>query len=68
MGTVFRGCGREGMFRAPARVTFGRCPKSDQKDSLNLRFKNPRTLFILQICGLLPRVHRTLPLSFRMTH
>ncbi len=26
MGTVFRGCGcgREGMFRAPARVTFGR--------------------------------------------
>ena len=44
MGTVFRGCGREGMFRAPARVTFGRCPKSDQKDSLNLRFKNPRTL------------------------
>ena len=34
------------MFRAPARVTFGRCPKSDQKDSLNLRFKNPRTLYI----------------------
>ena len=24
MGTVFRGCGREEMFRAPARVTFGR--------------------------------------------
>ena len=45
MGTVFRGCGREGMFRAPARVTFGRCPKSDQKDSLNLRFKNPPALY-----------------------
>ena len=26
------------MFRAPARVTFGRCPKSDQKDSQKPRF------------------------------
>ncbi len=33
-----------GEFRAPARGTFGRCPKSTQKDNLNLRFKNPRTL------------------------
>ena len=56
------------MFRAPARVTFGRCPKSDQKDSLNLRFKNPRTLFRLQICGLLPRVHRTWLFSLCMTN
>ena len=35
---------RFGAFRAPARVTFGRCSKSDQKNSLNLRFKNPRML------------------------
>ena len=41
---AFRDFGREGLFRAPARVTFGRCPKSDQKDSLNLRFKNPPAL------------------------
>ena len=33
------------VFRAPVRGTFGRCPKSTQKDNLNLRFKNPHTLF-----------------------
>ena len=32
------------VFRAPARGTFGRCPKSTQKDNLNLRFKNPPAL------------------------
>ena len=51
-----------------ARGTFGRCPKSTQKDSLNLRFKNPRTLFRLRICGLLPRVRGTGWLSQRMTN
>ena len=30
--------------RFRARGTFGRCPKSTQKDNLNLRFKDPRTL------------------------
>ena len=37
-------CSFLGAFRAPARGTFGRCPKSTQKDNLNLRFKDPRTL------------------------
>ena len=35
------------MFRAPARVIFGHCLKSGQKDSLNLRFKNPRMLYFM---------------------
>ena len=56
------------VFRAPARGTFGRCPKSTQKDNLNLRFKNPLTLFLLLDCDLIPRVHRTRRLSLRMTN
>ena len=64
---MFRAPAR-GMFRAPARDTFGRGPKSVQKGRLNLRFKNPRTLFRLRICGLLPRVHGTWSLSCCMTY
>ena len=56
------------VFRAPARGTFGRCPKSTQKDNLNLRFKNPLTLFLLLDCDLIPHVHRTRRLSLRMTN
>ena len=38
------------VFRAPARGTFGRCPKSTQKDNLNLRFKNPPALYCVSYC------------------
>ena len=34
-----------GVFRAPARGTFARGGKSTQKRHLNLRFKNPPTLY-----------------------
>ena len=37
------------MFRPPGRGTFARGGKSTQKRHLNLRFKNPRTLCLLQI-------------------
>ena len=33
-------CGLLGRFRAPARGTFGRCPKSTQKDNLKPRFQD----------------------------
>ena len=56
------------VFRAPGRVTFALGGKSNQKRHLNLRFKNPPALFSLQICGLMPRVHRTWLISFRVTN
>jgi len=35
------------VFRAPARVTFALGGKSNQKRHLNLRFKDPRTLYLI---------------------
>ncbi len=55
-------------FALRGRVTFALGGKSNQKRHLNLRFKNPPALFSLQICGLMPRVHRTWLISFRVTN
>ena len=59
---------REGCFAPPARPTFVRGDKSRQKHHLNLRFKDPRTLFILLDCNLIPRVRGTRLLSLRITY
>ena len=67
-GTEYSRSGARRSIRAPARDTFGPGPKSVQKGRLNLRFKNPPTLFILQICTLLPRVCGAWFFSLRMTY
>ena len=56
------------VFRAPARDTFGRGPKSVQKGRLNLRFKNPPTLYHFLIWCPIPRVRRTRLLSPHVTN
>ena len=55
-------------FRPPGRDTFGRDPKSVQKGRLNLRFKNPPTLFFMQIYCLIPRDYGDCLFSPRMTN
>ena len=57
-----------GVSRHRVRGTFARSGKSTQKRCLNLRFKNPPTLWWVRICGFPPRVRGTSPLSFPMTH
>ena len=67
MGSL-RACGMKRVFRSPERVTFALGGKSNQKRHLNLRFKNPPTLFSLQICGLFPRGRGNCLVSFRVTN
>ena len=55
-------------FRAPARGTFAHGGKSTQKRHLNLRFKNPPTLWRIYDCFPFPRVRGTWPFSCRMTN
>ena len=46
----FRPPGRKDVSSLRGRGTFARSGKSTQKRCLNLRFKNPRTLFCVSYC------------------
>ena len=65
---MFRPAGRRGVSWPRPRGTFAHGGKSTQKRHLNLRFKNPPTLYCVRICCHLPRDCGTWLLSFRMTH
>ena len=56
--------GRRGEFRAPARVTFGRSPKSDQKGCLKPKVSRlPARYALAVIRGCVPHGHGNLTLS-----